>query len=1203
MPNRLIHETSPYLLQHAHNPVDWYPWGEEAQAIASGNDKPILLSVGYSACHWCHVMEHESFEDEVIAAQMNRDFVCVKLDREERPDLDKVYMKAVQAFTGGHGGWPMTLFLTPDGRPFLGGTYFPPVARGGMPSFPQLMERATALWRDERARVEEIAGNLTQHIGGQSRLPAPGELQAGWLEAVAEAASAAFDEEIPGLGAAPRFPRPWTIAALMAHWRRTGWGRSLQMAVGLLDVMASGGMYDVVGGGFARYSVDREWLIPHFEKMLYDNAQLAPLYVDAWLATGEARHARVARETLDFVLRELRDASGGFTSALDADSLNGAGASEEGFYYTWTQAELIEALGESDGARAAPLLAVTAAGNFEHGRSALRPPAPLESLSQDDRAFLERVYPVLMAAREERARPGLDDKVITAWNGLMIAALARGGAALDEPRYTLAAREAADFLLDRVVVDGRLRRNWKLDPEGRERLGAPGFLDDHAFLLHGLIELYEATFDAGVLDAALALADRTVALFWDESDVGFFYTGADVPAGLGRQKPLLGSALPGGNEMAAWAFCRLETLCGRADLGDRAERVLASLQKVLPKAPLALGPATLAAAWRTGTVQEVALTAEASDPEGAALLTEVRRRYQPFRVVARVAPGPVPATLPWMDGRADPGSPATAYVCVDRACLLPARQVDELAEQLDGLDAPTDDAPQVDSGLSRIRLHAPELPTDPAAWLNAPTPLTLERLRGNIVVLDFWTSCCINCLHILPELAAVEARFAGEPVAVIGVHSAKFTAEKEVERVQQAMARHGVHHPVVVDPEHTLWQQYTVRSWPTVTVLDAAGRIAFNQSGEVDRATLIRVVESLLEEARASASLAEPAWTPSIVPAGGHADSDLRFPGKVHVYPSELEQARGADPLDGGRLYVADTGNHRIIEAALSRGADGWPAARALRAFGDGEPGLVDGARPRFRGPQGMARAGDSLWVADTENHALRRIDLSTGEAITAAGTGRLGRGQGQGGDPTRPRSVDLRSPWDVAIQEDVVFIAMAGAHQIWIYMEDRDQLGPFAGSGREDHIDGNLEESALAQPSGLSLLGNYLFFADSETSSVRVLELHRREIGTLVGKGLFDFGDVDGPTSEALLQHPLGVTSDPEAAWVADTFNGKIKRVDLGSREVSTVAAGFSEPGGLARAGDYLIVADTNAHGLKVVHRETGEVRPLALQLAPLSE
>ena len=1192
MPNRLIHETSPYLLQHAENPVNWYPWGEEAKARAHQEDKPILLSVGYSACHWCHVMEHESFEDATMAAQMNRDFICVKLDREERPDLDKVYMKAVQAFTGGHGGWPMTLFLTPDGRPFLGGTYFPPVSRGGMPSFPQIMERAAALWRDERPRVEEVAGNLTEHISSQGRLPAPGALQSGWLDAVAQAADAAFDDAIPGLGEAPRFPRPWTVAALMAHWRRTGWGRSLQMAEGLLDVMASGGMYDVVGGGFARYSVDREWLIPHFEKMLYDNAQLAPLYVDAWLATGAPRHARVARETLDFVLRELRDPAGGFTSALDADSLDAAGKSEEGFYYTWTPAELSEVLGASDGARAAALLTVTPAGNFEHGRSALRPPAPLEQLSPDERAFLERIYPSLMAAREQRARPGLDDKVITAWNGLMIAALARSGAGLGEPRYIDAAREAAAFLLNRVTGSGRLRRNWKLDAAGAERLGAPAFLDDHAFLLDGLIELYQATFDAGWLDEALALAERMVALFWDVEDGGFFYTGADVPAGLARQKPLLGSALPGGNEMAAWAFCRLETLCGRTDLGDKAEQVLSRLQKILPKAPLALGPALLAAAWRTGKVQAIGVTAEADDAAGQALLAEARGRYQPFRVLARVAPGPVPSVLPWMEGRADPGTPATAWVCIESAggasaCLLPAREVSELAEQLDELDAPSGAPPK-----SGPRMHAPALPSAPSAWLNTAAPMSLEALRGNVVVLDFWTTCCINCLHVLPELAAVEARFAGRPVAVIGVHAPKFTAEKDRERVIQAVARHGVRHPVVMDPEHDLWKQYTVRSWPTVMVLDVAGRIAFNQSGEVDRGTLFRVIEGLLEEAASDDALGEPAWQREPVEASSGA---LRFPGKVHVHPSELAQAQGADPLDGGRLYVADTGNNRVIEASLSRGPDGWPAAATLRTFGDGEAGLVDGAAPRFRGPQGMAREGDALWVADTENHALRRVDLGTGEVSTVAGTGRLGRGKS--GDPTRPRSVDMRSPWDVAVREDVVFIAMAGAHQIWIYMEDRDQLGPFAGSGTEDHIDGNLEEAALAQPSGLSLLGNYLFFADSETSSVRVLELHRREIGTLVGKGLFDFGDVDGHTSAALLQHPLGVSADSEAAWIADTFNGKIKRVDLGSREVTTVAGGLSEPGGLALAGPFLIVADTNAHALKVVHRETGEVRELPLQ------
>jgi uncharacterized protein YyaL (SSP411 family)/thiol-disulfide isomerase/thioredoxin len=1180
MANRLAEETSPYLLQHAHNPVDWYPWGEEALRRAREEQKPILLSVGYSACHWCHVMERESFEDAQIAALMNRDFVCVKVDREERPDLDSVYMQAVQAFTGGHGGWPMTLFLTPEGKPFVGGTYFPPSPRGGMPGFPQVMEHAARVWREHRDKVDEVGDSVVEHIQGAGRLPAAeGGLEDDWLTQAARAADKTYDEEIPGLGEAPRFPRPWTVAALLAHWRRTGWARSLQMARGLLDAMAIGGMYDVLGGGFARYSVDREWLIPHFEKMLYDNAMLAPVYADAFLATGEARYGRIARETLDFMLAELRDPAGAFTSALDADS-----EGEEGLYYTWTPILMSAVLGPIDGARAAALLGVTREGNFEHGRSALRPPDFLEALDPDDRAFLEQVTPQLLAARETRVRPGLDDKVITAWNGLAISAFARGAAALGEPRYAAAAAAAADFLLEKVTVDGRLRRTWKAD-----RVGAPAFLDDYAALTLGLIDLYEATAELRWLEQALALAERTVALFWDEEDGGFFYTGADAEALVARQKPLPGGAIPSGNELAALAFCRLETLCERSDLGEKAERVLLSLQPLSRRAPSALGPSLLAAAWRTGPVQEVGVAG--GPEESAALLAEVRRRYSPFRVVARVDPGPAPAILPWMAGRSDAGGPPTAYVCVARACLLPAREVGELAAQLDQLDAPSQEAPK-----APVRVRAPELPADPARWLNTDTPLTLEALAGQVVVLDFWTYCCINCHHVLPELAAIEERFAGRPVAVIGVHSAKFPAEKEAENVARAVARHGVRHPVVLDPDHDLWQRYTVKSWPTIAVLDTTGRIALSKPGEVDRETLGGVIERLLAEGAAAGTLAHtPAWTPPQREASAAA---LRFPGKVHVHPSDWDQARGASALATGTLYLSDTGNHRVIEARLRKGLDGWPRAEVTRIFGDGEPGLADGASPRFREPQGLYRLEDALWVADTGNHALRRIDLTTGEVRTVAGTGRLGRGRS--GQADRPRSMDLRSPWDVVAQDGVVFIAMAGTHQIWIYLPEKDQIGPFAGSGVEDHVDGAQGEAALAQPSGLSLLGSYLFFADSEVSSVRVLELHKQEIGTIVGKGLFDFGDVDGPAPEVLLQHPLDLVATPQELYVADTFNHKVKRIDLGTRVTTTLAGGdpeqLCEPGGLARADDFLIVADTNNHRLRTLHRRSGVLRDLPL-------
>ncbi|MCK6548906.1 thioredoxin domain-containing protein, partial [Myxococcota bacterium] len=585
MSNRLAHETSPYLLQHAHNPVDWYPWGEEALARAKAEDKPILLSVGYSACHWCHVMEKESFEDPETAARMNRDFVAIKVDREERPDLDELYMHAVQAFTGGRGGWPMTVFLLPDGRPFLGGTYFPPKPGRGMPSFTQVMTRAIELYTRERDKLERVSAQVVASLQGLGALPEPDDaLATDWLGPIVHAASDVFDARWAGFGAAPKFPSHGTLAVLFAAWRRTGSRHALAMATKTLDAMARGGMYDLLAGGFARYSVDERWAVPHFEKMLYDNAQLVPVYVASWAATKNEDHRAIARETLDFVLRELTHARGGFFSALDADS-----EGVEGRHYVFTPEELVTILGADDGARAAALFDVTREGTFEHGTSVLRFAVERPELSDEDRALYARVRPVLLTARETRVRPGLDDKIITAWNGLMITALARAARVLGDATYRAAAEKAAAFLLEEVTVDGRLMRTWK---DGRAR--HLGCLDDHVCLAEGLVELWEATFDRRWLDAALRLADDTVRLFWDDADGGLFFTGHDAERLVARSKNLVGGATPSGNGTAAHLFVRLDALCGRADLGAKAERILRSYQTLLERAPRALGPEALA---------------------------------------------------------------------------------------------------------------------------------------------------------------------------------------------------------------------------------------------------------------------------------------------------------------------------------------------------------------------------------------------------------------------------------------------------------------------------------------------------------------------------------------------------------------------------------------------------------------------------------
>ena len=1188
MSNRLSESASPYLLQHQHNPVDWYPWGPEALDRAKAEGRPILLSIGYSACHWCHVMERESFEVEATAAFMNEHFVCIKVDREERPDLDGIYMQAVQQFTGGRGGWPMTVFLLPDGRPYYGGTYFPPEPRHRLPSFGQVMEHALSLLASRRREVESVSEDVLRYVRAGSLLPAPADaLSDRWLDAVAEQAAADFDARDAGFGAAPKFPPHGTLSVLLAHHHRTGSARSLSMVTQTLDAMARGGMYDVIGGGFARYSVDPGWVIPHFEKMLYDNGLLLPLYVDAFRVTGNPTYARIVRDSLHWLEREMLGEHGAFFASIDADS-----EGVEGKYYAWTPDELAAALGPEVGPRAAVLLGVTLGGTFEHGSSVLRMQTPLEELPEADQELLrETVFPALLDARDERIRPGTDTKVVTAWNALVITAFARAGAALGVPEWVARAKAAAMFLLEIAHVDGRLLRSCR---DGRA--GAPGFADDHAFLIGALLDLYEATLDLAWLDRALGLADQTVELFWDAEDGGLFYTGHDAETLVARTKNLMGGALPSANGAAALAFVRLGALTGREDLTARAERILRSYQLLLDKAARALGPEALAGAWLSGGGQELGLVGADAGADTAALLREVRARYLPFSVVARVDDGQSSPLLPWMDHRTAQDGRAAAYVCRDHACLAPTTEPAVLASQLAELVAPAPAAPE-----PTARVRAPALPVDPDAWLGTDEPLSLGGLRGQVVVLDFWTYCCINCMHVLPELAAVEERFAGEPVTVIGVHSAKFPRERERRAIEQAMERHGIAHPVINDADRTLWDRYAVRSWPTVVVLDATGREAWRHSGEVQRADLAAVIDDLLAEAREAGALSDVAPPRRAAATVARAETDLRVPGKISVFPGLQEQAQGADVLaDSGRLYVADTGRHRILELLLEAADDGWPKGTLLRVFGGAdEAGLVDGpaADARFREPQGMSRAGDDLWVADTGNHCVRRIDLRDGAVVTVAGSGRKGTG-GQA-DPSAPRTVDLRSPWDVEAAAGAVLIAMAGTHQIWVYLPVEDRIGPMIGSGAEDHADGPSERAALAQPSGLALFGRHLFWADSETSSVRLADLEKREVMTVVGRGLFDFGDEDGAGGDVRLQHPLGVTLADGVLWVADTFNHKIKRVDPTGGVTSTVVGGASsvldEPGGVDVIGPFLVVADTNNHRIRVIHRETAEIRDLS--------
>ncbi len=1176
MPNRLEGETSPYLLQHANNPVDWYPWGPEALEKARTEAKPILLSVGYSACHWCHVMERESFEDEQAAAFMNQHFVAIKVDREERPDLDEIYMHAVQAFTGGHGGWPMTLFLTPDGRPFLGGTYFPPEARQGIPSFRELMEHAHTQWTTNREEVEGLAGQVSERLKELGRLPVVDDyaLHPIWLDAVSEAAEDDFDEDHGGFGDAPKFPPHQRIACLMAHYHRRGAEHSLRMALQTLDGMALGGMYDLLGGGFARYSVDDKWLIPHFEKMLYDNAQLIPLYVDAWRITRRAAYHRIVGETVGWAMREMLLPEGCFAASQDADSVDGSGSSQEGAFFVWSPEEIREHVGILNGIRVCSLLNVTVRGTFEHGRSVLRLERPFDEHEGRDREVLEEAKTKLFEAREKRPRPGRDDKVVVSWNGMFIRALARAGAALDEPAWISAAERAAIFILETMLPEGRLHRTWK---EGR--LGPPGVLDDYANLLDALIELHQATLNEHWLREALTLAGRMVELFWDGE--GFFTTGKDATPLVARSRNLIGGAVPSGTGAAAYALARLGSLTGSAEWNRYAETVLVRLQPLVERAPHALGIEALAAAWMTGPCQELGLVD--ADP---LLLHMWRGRYLPFGVAATPT-----FRIAWMIGKRQAG----AYLCERGTCRAPTDDPEELSRKLA-------EATQIqaapDPGQGRD--PSPKLPNKPEDWVNKPP----RSVHGNVVVLHFWTSSCINCIHVLSELAAVEQRFSGDSVVFLGVHSGKFTTEKQRDHVEASMERLGVGHSVLLDPDHEVWKAFgdtpigrdqayrtraravAVKGWPTVVLIDAHGRIAWMKSGEVDRRTLARQIDRLLRED----GVGEPARKSP--PPSQATTSGLRFPGKLQVWPAAQAQAQGETPE---WLYISDTGNHRILEARLHFDEDGgWPTAEVIRYYGDGTPGDRDGQNPRFRSPQGISRQDDVLWVADTGNHRLRQIDLRNDAATTAAGTGVLGRGGDF--DPKAPLGVSLRSPWDVEIAGDVLFLAMAGAHQIWLYNPDHQTLGPFLGSGNEGHVDGDPSEAQLAQPSALCVGGRYLFWADAETSSIRLMDLEENRVASLVGRGLFDFGDIDGSPDEARLQHPRGLTFAGEDLWLADTFNGKVKSLSLNGEGVTTVASGLSHPGGISAAGDFMLVADTDAHRLVAIHRETGELRPLPL-------
>jgi uncharacterized protein YyaL (SSP411 family) len=682
MANRLANETSPYLLQHKDNPVDWYPWGEEALERAREEDKPILLSVGYSACHWCHVMERESFEDEATARIMNEHFVNIKVDREERPDIDSIYMSAVQALTR-HGGWPMTVFLTPDGAPFYGGTYFPPVPRGGLPSFQQVLLSLADAYENRYEEVSRSAESVREYLRASTGAALP-QTAVGTelLDKAAESLMSELDGRFGGFGGAPKFPQAMNLEVLLRHHHRTGDRAALSGVEDTLRAMAHGGIYDQLGGGFARYSVDRYWLVPHFEKMLYDNALLSRLYLEAYQATDDPFYRRIAEETLDYVVRDMTSPEGGFYSAEDADS-----EGEEGKFYVWTPAEIRGVLTEEEAGLAERFWDVTERGNFE-GKNILHVPRAPEAVAAEfgisPQQLWERMVEIrskLFAAREDRIRPGRDEKALAAWNGLMLRSFALAARVLMRGDYREVAERNAAFLLDKLRVSGRLRRSYK---DGQARFN--GYLEDYAMVADGLVALYEATFDLRWLAQAEELADAVIELFWDEGSGAFYDTPADHEELVTRPRDVYDNAAPSGTSVATDVLLRLSLLLGRDDYRARAEAVLDSLSGGMERVPGAFGRLLAALDFHLSRPREVAIVGDPASPDTQALIDAVYARYLPNKVVVGRAPEDeeAPGLVPLLAERKAREGRATAYVCEGYACQNPTTDPEELAGQLGG---------------------------------------------------------------------------------------------------------------------------------------------------------------------------------------------------------------------------------------------------------------------------------------------------------------------------------------------------------------------------------------------------------------------------------------------------------------------------------------------------------------------------------------
>jgi uncharacterized protein YyaL (SSP411 family) len=678
--NRLINESSPYLIQHSHNPVDWHPWGTEALTKAKTENKPILLSVGYAACHWCHRMAHECFENEDIARLMNENFVNIKVDREERPDLDQIYMNAVQMMTG-HGGWPMTVFLTPEGVPFYGGTYFPPVDRYNMPGFPRVLMGVAETYR---TRPDEVTQTAVSLLGELRRTSATSEsnelLSVELLDVSVRGISRGYDRVHGGFGRAPKFPPAMTLEFLLRSHHRTGQAEALEMVEHTCRKMAEGGMYDQLGGGFHRYSTDERWLVPHFEKMLYDNALLSRLYLHVYQATRDEFYRRIAEETLDYVLREMTNASGGFYSTQDADS-----EGHEGKFFVWSVAEVEKVLGVDDAALFCAYYDVTDGGNFE-GENILNINRSLADVAKDCGVSvkglseaLERGRNKLFEVRERRIKPDRDEKVLTAWNGLMLASFAEAAAIFERDDYLEVARQNAQFLLDNLRRENLLLRTYK---EGQAKLN--GYLEDYAFLADGLIALYQTTGELRWLVEARSITDRMLEEFWDEKEGGFFFTGQSHEELIVRSKDFFDNATPSGNSVAAEVLLHLGALVGNEDYTRKAVTILRLLSEHIKRYPSAFGRLLAALDFYLSSPKEIALIGAQGASDINALRREIWMRYLPNKIVAQSFENEPEAaetvTLlrerPMIDGQ------ATAYVCKNYTCQQPTNEASELARQL-----------------------------------------------------------------------------------------------------------------------------------------------------------------------------------------------------------------------------------------------------------------------------------------------------------------------------------------------------------------------------------------------------------------------------------------------------------------------------------------------------------------------------------------